>query len=75
MDLNNPALRQALQDVELLNTPRQWAKLEVLEFPNDLVIRLDYGTIHSNGMKECAICTRSYEMKGDKLVVINRTHV
>ena len=75
MHLDNPALRQALDDVELLNTPRQWARLEVLEFPNDLVIRLDYGTIHSNGMEERSICTRSYEMRDNRLVVINQVHV
>lgn len=75
MHLDNPALRQALDDVELLNTPRQWAKLEVLEFPSELVIRLHYGTIHSNGMHEYAICTRSYFMRDNRLVVTNQVHV
>lgn len=74
VDLKNPAVQQALQDVELLNTPRQWAKLEILDFPDDTVIRLEYGTIHSNGMEERAIATRNYTYWADKVQVTTMVH-
>jgi hypothetical protein len=74
IDLNNPAVKQALIDVEKMNTKHQWASLEIFDFTDGPVIKLDYGTIHSNGMHERAIATRNYTMWADKVQVYTEPH-
>lgn len=54
-------IQKALDDCYGMNTPRQWASIEVNHTETVRpVVNIHYGTIHSNGMQERAIGTRSY---------------
>jgi len=83
MNINFPAFRKALQDVEKMNTPHQWAEMTVLTWPPTNIgdntketyrIKIDYGTIHSDGQKERAIGTLEYTMRGDFVNIHRQTH-
>lgn len=74
IDLNNPAIRQALQDIEIIQTDKVWARLEIRAFAGQPKIKIAYGVIHSNGIEECALGYREYWMEGDKVFVHNTVH-
>lgn len=61
-------VHQAAEDVKVMSTDRQWARLEVNW--TDTVqprICIHYGTIHTNGMREQAIATRHYYYQNGKV--------
>jgi hypothetical protein len=71
--LDNLALRHALNVVEMMNTPRQWANLYVEDETHQTLIYIKYGTIHTNGEHEQAIATRYFyvergQVKSHKIV-------
>ena len=51
---------KAIIDCEKMNTDRQWAKITVETKGVEPIVKIDYGTIHHNGMHERAIATQSY---------------
>lgn len=72
--VNAPDIEQALSDWRKLNSnPRTWATFEALQFEHERVIRVETGTIHTNGMKERAICTISYKLQKDGSVYVTKT--
>lgn len=59
------AVHKAADDILILSTDRQWARLEVnWTDTTQPMICVHYGTIHSNGMREQAIGTRHYYIDG-----------
>ena len=70
-------IKQALHDWRRLNSsPRTWATFEALQFANERVVRVNTGTIHTDGTKEIAIATFTYMLKKDGSVsVVKSTHL
>lgn len=59
----NAAVEAALKDWQALNkSNKYWAEFESVLFENILVVRVQYGVIHSNGQKECALKTKYYHI-------------
>jgi len=74
INLDSPAIKQALQDVEVMQTTRNWARLEIRVFAGQPKIKIQYGVIHSNGMEEIPLGYREYWMEGDKVFVHTTVH-
>jgi aerobic-type carbon monoxide dehydrogenase small subunit (CoxS/CutS family) len=64
-------LNYALSDAEeIMKDGRNWATVKSMHGR----VLLNYGTIHTNGERERAIATISYEMRGDNIVTIKQVH-
>lgn len=69
----NPAVAQALCDWRILNqSGHWWAAFESRVFDtNLLVVKLEYGVIHSNGQKECTLRTAYYHINASGEVEVS----
>jgi len=69
-------IQEALLDWYFINQdPRKWATFDAVQFKHERQVHVEWGVIHSNGMKEIAIQTIHYALRKDGTVAtIRRTH-
>lgn len=48
--------------------PRRWANFEAIQLSHMRIVRVDHGTIHTNGIKERAIETITFSIDVDGVV-------
>ena len=67
------ALALAHKD-EINSTSNKWASLDIKQFEHYRIVKLDIGTIHTDGTKERAIVSRYYQMLEGRVVVSVQVH-
>lgn len=72
VDQFEEVMKRVLDDWRALASDRRWVTLEVNHLQTAMpIIRLHYGSIHSNGMYEIAIGYRSYFIDKDGKITCN----
>jgi hypothetical protein len=71
-----PDIAQAIRDLqEINNEERRWATMRCDIDASHRIVKVDWGIIHSNGDRECAIQTISYTLLKDGTVHVTKyTH-
>lgn len=71
----SPDVALALQHFHEINSdPKRWASLDMSQFENHRVVRLNIGMIHSDGSKESHIVSRNYTVVDGKVVISIQVH-
>ena len=69
-------IQEALNDWRTINSDqRRWARFDALQSRNERVVHVEWGVVHSDGSKECAIQTICYSLRKDGTVAVTKhTH-
>jgi hypothetical protein len=61
---------------EINNNPRRWAKMEVIPTPVEQIVRVIWGHVRFDGVREKEIQTLSFQLSKDGKVVhiVEHTH-
>jgi hypothetical protein len=59
-------IQKGLNDWRTINLdPHKWATFEAIQFVHERVVRVSWGIIHSNGLKEMALQTITFFLEKD----------
>ena len=69
-------IQKGLSDFHTINAdPRKWAKFEAIQLEHERIVRVTWGVVHSNGMKECALQTITFFLeKNGEVREYSHTH-
>lgn len=59
---------------EINRDPHKWAALEISQFEHYRIVRLDIGSIHSDGTKERPVVSRHYQVVKGEVVITIQVH-